>query len=80
MKFKNGKLIECSNGEYAYITKVYNNSSCLAVAIDNLRDYIESKLYELGCKYPSNAFIKTVSFNVLSAVINNYKYLKVVNG
>ena len=73
MKVKDNKLVECSKKEYEVIKKIYKNSTCLACAVDNVITYFFHE-----SKAPIYA-LKNVASNMILAVINDYKYLKVID-
>ncbi len=77
MKFKNLKCIEIKQSEYDDIKMINTISSCQAVAVDNVIEYLirDGKVAPELPRY----IIKDMAYNLYMAVINNYKYLKVVD-
>lgn len=82
LKFKNSKLVECTQKEFDKIKSIYDHSSCFAGAqaityVLLVSGQLQYKTKE-NCKYLSTTVVKDMAFNVLMAVVNKYKYLKVV--
>lgn len=77
MKFKNGKCVEISKKEYDDIMLIWNISTCLADGYDKVYEYMEkdNKFGVLVDYYIK----KRIATNILDAVINKYKYLKIIN-
>lgn len=65
MKFKNNKCIEIRQHEYIHIKYLINVSTCLADAVKNTMKYLEIDNEDKA-------------FNLIMAVVNGYKYMKIV--
>lgn len=76
MLFKNLKCVQISESEYEDVSFIINVSSCPANAEDNLADYlIKDKKVDVNL-HPY--VLKQLAYNLYSAVMNDYKYMKVV--
>lgn len=69
IKLKNGKLKEISRDEYEDIKSISRMMTCLKDGEDMMIQY-------LGLV--DNAANRRIAFNVLMAVINDYKYFRIV--
>lgn len=82
LKFKNSKLVECNQKEFDEIKSIYDNSSCFANAqaityVLLVNGKLQYKTKE-NCKYLSTTVVRDMAFNALMAVVDKYKYLKIV--
>ena len=72
MKFNNkGKCIQITQKEYDDIYNIYKSSTCIRLAEYRVIDYLYNKF--------GNCEAEAVAFNLLCAVINKYKYMKIVD-
>lgn len=76
MLFKNLKCVQISESEYEDVKFIIGISSCPAVAEDNISNYlIKDKKVDLNL----NPYVlKKLAYNLYSAVLNNYKYMKII--
>lgn len=70
MLVKGTKLKEITKSEYEDIQMIYSISTCHKDAQDKVFEYLKEKLEYVN---------KDIAYNVLNAVIYNYKYMKVVD-
>lgn len=64
MKFKNNKCIEITQHEYNHIKYLISASTCLADAVRNTMKYLKTDNEDKA-------------FNLVMAVENGYKYMKI---
>ena len=76
MKFKNLKCIEITKKEFKDIKFINTIATCQAHAVE-----LTSKYLSENNNFSSlpNSIINTMAYNLYMAVINEYKYLKVVD-
>lgn len=76
MKFKGTKCIEITKSEYDDIRFIDTISTCQANAIDNVIDYLNrNKPFQDMPRH----MVKEFAYNIYMAVINNYRYMKIVD-
>lgn len=75
MIFKNGRCVKISKADYEDVKFIISISSCNKAACDNVRDYlIKDRKVDKGMPL---FIIENLAFNLVMAVSNNYKYMKV---
>ena len=81
LKFKNNKLIECSEEDFQFIERVLDRSSCIASAVSQIRTYLlRGDLKWNEPRSYSTNLVSEIALNAVMAVKYKYKYLKVVKG
>lgn len=74
MIIKNNKVVELTKSEYEDIQLIWGSSTCLADAYDKMCDYLDKNHKFDNLDYRTKSDIAS---NIVNAVVNNYKYLKV---
>ena len=75
MIFKNNKCVEISNREYNELYNIIVKSTCFKNAVDNIVPYLKN--YK-SFKFVDNLIIKDCAFYLTQAIVNRYKYMKIV--
>lgn len=77
--FKKGKLVECTQADFAKVESISKNASCLNDAVNRLYvEFVYFRLpYKAESKRVSTTVLKDMAYNAVSAVANKYKYLKI---
>lgn len=71
MKFNSkGKCVSITKSEYEDVKLIYETSSCIVEACDRVKEYLDAANIENTVD---------IVFYLVQAVVNDYKYMKVVN-
>lgn len=76
MIFKNNKCVEISKKEYRELDNIITNSTCFKNAVDNVVPYLKN--YKIF-KFVDNLTIQDCAFYLTQAIVNKYKYMKIVD-
>ncbi len=82
LKFKKNKLVECTEEEFEYLSKIVESSSCMASAASRIKFAILHNVlkWHVPGNRASTTEIAEMSLNAAMAVKYKYKYLKVTKG
>ena len=81
MKFKKLKPVECTRDEFELVKGIIKGCSCLASSVSLVRTELVTGSLNWECETNNITTMQAqdMAYNIVQAVMNNYKYLKIVD-